>query len=194
MKQILVFLFLIPFCLFSQSTTPVSTPNPAKESETKTPAKAGETKTAEAKTTDSKTVPAKVEPAPKKELPPLQKEGGFLVLHGVKWQAENITKKAYIVAKEECEKNGMRLPTRDELVDAYYSKYPEFRTPAGHYMSGNRRASDRSNIWYVSFDNGHHNSGSLFREYNVRCVKVEAKETKDAPAPAKTDTPADSKK
>jgi hypothetical protein len=35
----------------------------------------------------------------KKELPPLQKEGGFFVLNHLKWQADNITKKAYIVAK-----------------------------------------------------------------------------------------------
>ncbi|MBK8395107.1 MAG: DUF1566 domain-containing protein [Leptospiraceae bacterium] len=184
MKLFIAFFILITYSLFSQSTPPVSAANPAKESEAKTPAK-----TADVKTAETKTVPTKAEPAPKKELPPLQKDGGFLVLNGVKWQAENITKKAYIVGKEECEKNGMRLPTRDELVDAYYSKYPEFRTPGGYYLSGNRRASDRSNIWYVNFDNGHHNSGSLFREYNVRCVKVEPKKEKDTSSPAKTDTP-----
>jgi hypothetical protein len=137
-------------------------------------------KDSSAKTTDSaKKVEAKTassEPAPKKkELPPLQKDGGFMVLDGVKWQADNIQKKSYMLAKEECEKNGMRLPTREELVDAYFSKYPEFRNPSGNYLSGNRVASNRSMLWYVNFDNGHHNHGSLTREYNVRCVKVEDK-------------------
>jgi hypothetical protein len=190
MKQLLVLFFLITyFSLSAQTTAPVT---PAK-TEAKTPAKSPESKTTEAKSTEAK--PAEVKsteakaPA-KKELPPLQKEGGFFVLNHLKWQADNITKKAYIVAKADCEKDGLRLPTRDELIDAYHSKYPEFRTPGGYYLSGNRVASDRSNIWFVSFDNGHHNHGSLTREYNVRCVKAEPKQAPaKTEAPAKTDTP-----
>ncbi|HRG73583.1 MAG TPA: hypothetical protein PLX69_03400 [Leptospiraceae bacterium] len=184
MKQLLVLFFLITyFSLSAQTSAPVT---PAK-TEAKTPAKSPESKTTEAKSTDAKPADAKSTEAKapaKKELPPLPKEGGFFVLNNVKWQADNITKKAYIVAKADCEKDGLRLPTRDELIDAYHSKYPEFRTPGGYYLSGNRVASDRSNIWFVSFDNGHHNHGSLTREFNVRCVKTEAKQ-----APAKMDTP-----
>lgn len=179
MKQLLVLFFLITyFSLSAQTSAPVT---PAK-TEAKTPAKSSESKTTEAKSTEAK--PAEAKAPAKKELPPLPKEGGFFVLNNVKWQADNITKKAYIVAKADCEKDGLRLPTRDELIDAYHSKYPEFRTPGGYYLSGNRVASDRSNIWFVSFDNGHHNHGSLTREFNVRCVKTEAKQ-----APAKMDTP-----
>jgi hypothetical protein len=136
-----------------------------------------------AKKVEAKSVPkeasSKPEP-PKKELPPIQKDGGYLVLNGLKWQAENIQKKSYILAKEECEKNNMRLPEREELVDAYFSKHPEFRTPGGYYVSGTRVVSNRSMIWYVNFDNGHHNHGTLTREYNVRCVLKEVKTTNDA--------------
>jgi hypothetical protein len=184
MKQFIVFFFLVAFSnLFAQTNTAEPSKTPVKEAELKT-----STKTAESKPVETKTIPKTEAPA-KKELPPLQKEGGFLVLNGVKWQADNITKKSYIIAKEGCEKDGLRLPTRDELIDAYFSKYPEFRTPGGYYLSGNRMASDRSHIWYVNFDNGHHNHGSLTREYNVRCVKVEPKAI-----PAKTESPADAKK
>jgi hypothetical protein len=201
MKHIIVLIFLLTyFNLFAQTTPPVA---PVKtevkseaKTETKTPAKIPDSKSTETKPTESKTTtktepPAKKEAPIKKELPPIQKDGGYLVLNGVKWQADNITKKAYIPAKSDCEKDGLRLPTRDELVDAYHSKYPEFRTPGGYYLSGNRVASDRSHIWFVNLDNGHHNHGSLTREYNVRCVKTEPKQP-----PAKTDspTPTESKK
>ncbi len=190
MKQLIVLIFLITyFSIFAQSPIPVVPVSPAK-SDAKTPAKTPESKTVDAKTTETKTAPKTEAPAPiKKELPPLQKDGGFLVLNGVKWQADNVTKKAYIIAKADCEKDGLRLPTREELIDAYYSKYPEFRTPSGYYLSGNRVASDRSHIWFVSLDNGHHNHGALTREFNVRCVKTEPKQ-----APAKTEAPAESKK
>ncbi len=164
MKPIIFLSFyFISNLLFSQApTTPVEAKKDSvKTVETKTPAK-------DAASTSQ---PA----APKKELPPLQKDGGFMVLGAVKWQAENIQKKSYMLAKEECEKNGMRLPTRDELVDAYFSKYPEFRSPAGNYLSGTRVASNRSMLWYVNFDNGHHNHGVLTRDFNVRCVKADEK-------------------
>ena len=181
MKQLLVLFFLATyFSLFAQSSAPAVPLSQSKpDANAKTPAKISEskttdTKTAETKTTEAKSIPKTEAPA-KKELPPLQKEGGFLVLKGVKWQADNVTKKAYIIAKEACEKDGLRLPTKDELIDAYQSKYPEFRTPGGYYLSGNRVASDRSHIWFVNFDNGHHNHGSLIKEYNVRCVKAEPK-------------------
>jgi hypothetical protein len=193
MKQLLVIFFLISYSsLFAQSSTPVSpSTSPAKEPETKTAPKS------ESKTTEVKTAPkategkatSKLETHVNKELPPLQKEGGFLLLKGVKWQADNITQKSYVTGKEACEKDGLRLPSRDELIDAYTSKYPEFRNPSGNYVSGNRRASDRSTVWFVSFDNGHHNHGSLSREYNIRCVKVDPK-----PAQAKTPTPAETNK
>ncbi len=187
MKQLIVLIFLITyFSIFAQSQAPVAPVKSAK-TEANTPAKTPESKTVDAKTTEAKSAPKKEAPtAPpaKKELPPLQKDGGFLVLNGVKWQADNVTKKAYIIAKADCEKDGLRLPTREELIDAYYSKYPEFRTPSGYYLSGNRVASDRSHIWFVSLDNGHHNHGALTREFNVRCVKTEPKQ-----ASTKTDTP-----
>lgn len=200
MKQLIVLFFLITyFNLFAQNTQPVT---PAKtevkseaKTESKTPAKNPDSKSTETKSTEAKSTaktepPAKKEAPPKKELPPLRKDGGFLVLNGVKWQADNVTKKAYIIAKADCEKDGLRLPTREELIDAYYSKYPEFRTPGGYYLSGNRVASDRSHIWFVNLDNGHHNHGSLTREYNVRCVKAEPKQAPaKTEAPAKTDTP-----
>lgn len=160
---IFLFFYFISNLLFSQ--TPVAPAEAKKDS-----AKMVESKTS------AKDAASTSQPAPaKKELPPLQKDGGFMVLGAVKWQAENIQKKSYILAKEECEKNGMRLPTRDELVDAYFSKYPEFRNPAGNYLSGTRVASNRSMLWYVNFDNGHHNHGVLTRDFNVRCVKAEEK-------------------
>jgi len=186
MKQVLF--FLLTFSLVAQSSSPVSPTSPAKESEAKAADIVKDSKKNEAKITSKVETP----PPAKKELPPLQKDGGFFVLNNLKWQADNITKKSYLVGKQECEKDGLRLPTRDELVDAYFSKYPEFRTPSGYYLSSNRRASDRSHIWYVNFDNGHHNSGSLTREYNVRCVKSEPKQQDTAPA--KPETPTDSKK
>ncbi len=152
-----------------------------------------------AKTTEpAKKVEAKSassEPAPKKkELPPITKDGGFMVLDGVKWQSENIQKKSYMLAKEECEKNGLRLPSREELVDAYFSKYPEFRTPGGNYLSGTRVASNRSMLWYVNFDNGHHNHGTLTREYNVRCVKPEEKKPSTEKKATEEKKPVDEKK
>ncbi len=185
MKQLIVLIFLLTYSsLFAQSPIPVTPVSPAK-SEAKTPTKTPESKTVDTKTAETKPAPKMEKPTPvKKELPPLQKEGGFLVLNGLKWQADNVTKKAYIIAKADCEKDGLRLPTREELIDAYYSKYPEFRTPGGYYVSGNRVASDRSHIWFVSLDNGHHNHATLTREFNVRCVKTEPKQ-----ASTKTDTP-----
>ena len=186
MKQVLF--FLLTFTLYAQSPASNSTTSTEKEADAKSTELVKETKNEEAKITSKVATPAPV----KKELPPLQKDGGFFVLNNLKWQADNITKKSYLVGKQECEKDGLRLPTRDELVDAYFSKHPEFRTPSGYYLSSNRRASDRSHIWYVNFDNGHHNSGSLTREYNVRCVKSEPKQQDTAPN--KPEAPSDTKK
>lgn len=197
MKRLLVFFFIISFYNLLAESLPLTTP---AKSDAKTSAKTVEAKSADAKAGDTKPaepkVPAKadtsvkIEPPAKKELPPLQKEGNFYVYKGVKWQADNVTQKTYLSAKESCEKDGMRLPTKDELLDAYQSKHIEFRTPAGAYVSGNRVASDRSKIWYISFDNGHHNHGTFGREFNVRCVKQEEKQT----TPAKTESTPEAKK
>lgn len=192
MKRFLVIFFVFMLSnLIAQSSAPVTPTTEAKEVKTpaKVEAKATDEKTPakETKTTGTKPT-TKTETTVVKEIPPLQKEGGFYVLKGVKWQAENVTKKTYISGKTACEKDGMRLPTRDELIDAYTSKYPEFRNPTGSYVSSTRRISDRSTVWFVSFENGHHNAGSLFREFNIRCIKDEPK-----PQPAKTETSSESK-
>ena len=73
MKQVLF--FLLTFTLYAQSPASNSTTSPEKEADAKSTELVKETKKEEAKITSKVATPAPV----KKELPPLQKDGGFFV-------------------------------------------------------------------------------------------------------------------
>ena len=70
-------------------------------------------------------------------------------------------------AKEWCKKQGGRLPTRLELLQAYVDKVKGFKTDATYWSA---TESITYNAWEQSFDTGVQNIYNKHNNYYVRCV------------------------
>lgn len=64
---------------------------------------------------------------------------------------------------------GWRLPTKEELKDAYYNKLEGFQS--SNYWSSSMYAQDTNNAWYVDFYNGGVYNFYKTYYYYVRCLR-----------------------
>jgi len=83
------------------------------------------------------------------------------------WGEEAPKEMNWYEAKEWCEEQGGRLPTRLELLQAYEDGIEGFSS--GFYWSSSEDSSYTA--WYQDFDYGDQDSDSKSDDYRVRCLR-----------------------
>lgn len=120
-----------------------------------------------------------------KEEPVTKRPDNLMEIAGVLWHSET-SKMSFVEGSKYCTKQGLRLPTREELQDGFKSKKTELKKPEGYYLSSTKVVSLAGQVWYVNSETGNFYHSGVSSRMNVRCVA--SPEKKDTP---KTDQPSD---
>ena len=86
----------------------------------------------------------------------------------IKWGPESEKEMNWYEAKEWCEEQGGRLPTRFELQCAYEDE--EVRKTFQPDCSWSSTDFSGTNAWYVNFNNGNTSGSNKSTSFYVRCI------------------------